>query len=98
MLPPRGRIESFDLAKRHYDFLNEFDTAHVSGHMGITKPEPRIFEMVETAAGLSGDALLFTDDRPDNIDSAAARGWRTHLFEGPDGWADRLVADGLLTE
>jgi 2-haloacid dehalogenase len=27
---------------------------------------------------------------------AEARGWQTHLFEGPDGWGARLRAEGLL--
>ncbi|GIT92702.1 hydrolase [Jannaschia pagri] len=91
-------IQSFDLAKQHFGFLNDFDTAFVSGHMGVIKPAARIYEMVEEATGLTGDALLFTDDRADNIAAASARGWQTHLFDGPEGWANRLVADGLLTE
>ena len=53
--------------------------------------------MVEEATGLAGDALIFTDDRADNIAAAEARGWRTHLFDGPRGWADRLVAEALLS-
>jgi 2-haloacid dehalogenase len=40
--------------------------------------------------------LLFADDRPENIAAAAARGWRTHLFDGWEGWALRLVDEGLL--
>ena len=32
------------------------------------------------------------------LDAADARGWKTHLFEHPKGWADRLVAEGLLTQ
>ncbi|MGB3554415.1 MAG: HAD-IA family hydrolase [Jannaschia sp.] len=91
-------VESFDLAAGHFDFLTEFDTAFVSGRMGVIKPDPRIFEMVEEATDLSGDAILFADDRPANVAAAAARGWGTHLFTTPDGWADRLVAEGLLTE
>jgi 2-haloacid dehalogenase len=47
---------------------------------------------------MAPDALLFTDDRAENIAAAAARGWQTHLFDGPQGWADRLIAEGLLTE
>ena len=57
-----------------------------------------IYAALEEGSGLSGDALLFTDDRIDNINAAKARGWQTHHFTGPDGWADRLVAAGLLTE
>lgn len=91
-------IGTFDLARTRYDFLDEFDRAYVSGHMAVTKPEPRIYEMVEADSGLPPEALLFADDRPENIAAAAARGWRTHLFDGPEGWARRLVAEGLLTE
>ena len=89
-------IGSYDYAATHYGFLRAFDRDFISGHMKVTKPSPRIYEMVEEASGLAGDALIFTDDRAENIAAADARGWRTHLFEGPQGWADRLVAEGLL--
>lgn len=90
-------IESYDYAATHYPFLREFDRDFISGHMKVTKPSARIYDMLEEASGLSADALIFTDDRADNIAAAKARGWRTHLFEGPQGWADRLVAEGLLS-
>ncbi|TFL18405.1 HAD family hydrolase [Jannaschia formosa] len=89
-------IETFALAQTEYDFLSEFDRAFVSGHLGVIKPAPEIFAAVETATGLAPGALLFADDRADNIAAAEARGWRGHLFDGPQGWADRLVAEGLL--
>ncbi|MCA3552575.1 MAG: HAD family phosphatase, partial [Rhodobacter sp.] len=41
-------------------------------------------------------ALLFTDDRADNIAAARARGWQVHLFDGPEGLARRLVAADIL--
>jgi len=92
-------VQTFDdIAAPHYPFLSEFDRAYVSGHMKTIKPEPRIYEMVEADCGIAPGALIFTDDRPDNIDMAASRGWQTHLFTGPQGWADRLVAAGLLTK
>lgn len=91
-------IESFDYAATQYPFLLEFDRPYISGHMGVIKPDPKIYQMVEDDCGVTPGALLFTDDRPDNIAAADARGWQTHLFTGPDGWADRLVATGLLTE
>jgi 2-haloacid dehalogenase len=53
--------------------------------------------MVEADCRLPPETLLFADDRADNIAAASARGWNTHLFDGPEGWADRLVAEGLLT-
>lgn len=90
-------IHSFAYALTQYDFLTEFDRSYVSGHMGVIKPDPEIYRMVEEDCGITPGALLFTDDRADNIAAATARGWQAHLFEGPGGWARRLVAAGLLT-
>jgi 2-haloacid dehalogenase len=91
-------IHSFAYAETQYDFLGEFDRRYVSGHMGVTKPDPEIYRLVEEDCGLPPDSLLFTDDRHDNISVAASRGWQVHLFEGPEGWARRLVAAGLLSK
>lgn len=90
-------IGSFDFALTHYPFLNEFDRKYISGHMGVTKPDPEIYRKVEADCGLPPESLLFVDDRADNIAAAQARGWQVHLFDGPAGWASRLVAEGLLT-
>ncbi|MDP1668900.1 HAD family hydrolase [Phaeovulum sp.] len=91
-------IGSFAYARTRYDFLDEFDRTWVSGHMGVIKPDPQIYALVEADCGLGPGALLFTDDRADNIAAAAARGWQVHQFLGPEGWAARLVAEGLLNE
>lgn len=91
-------IQTFAIAEPVYPFLSEFDRRYISGHMGVIKPETRIYQMVESDCGVSPEGLLFTDDRIDNLRAAEARGWQTHLFDGPQGWADRLVAEGLLTK
>lgn len=90
-------IGTWAIATPVYPFLTSFAKAYVSGHMGVIKPEPEIYAMVEAGEGLAPGALLFADDRVDNIRAAAARGWQTHLFTGPEGWAARLVAEGLLS-
>lgn len=89
--------DAFAYAQTQYEFLNEFDRAYVSGRMKCTKPSAAIYAMVEADCGLPPDRLLFADDRAENIDAAAARGWQTHLFTGPEAWAERLVQAGLLT-
>ncbi len=90
-------IGTWAIATPAYDFLNEFTHAYVSGHMGVAKPDPEIYAMVEADCGLPAKALLFTDDRAENIAAAQARGWQTHVFDGASGWADCLVSKGLLT-
>jgi 2-haloacid dehalogenase len=89
---------SFAEAVPKMDFLQDFDKRYVSGEMGVIKPDPRIYEMVEQDCGIAPDRLIFTDDRADNITAAARRFWRTHQFETWQGWARRLVAEGLLTD
>jgi len=90
-------IGSFALAEARYDFLGEFDRRYISGHMGLIKPDPRIYAMLEERCGLSAHALLFTDDRAENVAAARARGWHAHRFAGPEGWARVLVEHRLLT-
>lgn len=94
-------IGTFEIAQEAYPFLTEFDQAFVSGHLGIQKPDPAIYEVLERETGFSGADLLFADDRADNIAAAEARGWKTYHFPltpeaGAQGWAARLVAEGLL--
>lgn len=91
-------IETYALAATKYFFLRGFDRDFISGHMGVIKPDPQIYQMLEIESGLSESELLFTDDRVENIEAAAARGWQTHLFENSHGWADRLVSAGILTK
>lgn len=91
-------VQTFELAEREYPFLEEFDGRLISGDLGVIKPDPAIYELLEAGVETAPDQLLFTDDRPENIEAASARGWQTHLFDGPDGLAARLVAEGLLTQ
>ncbi|KUF10137.1 HAD family hydrolase [Pseudoponticoccus marisrubri] len=91
-------VGTFAVASAAYPFFAEFDRAFVSGHLEVMKPEPRIYEILEQETGLAPDRLIFTDDKEENVAMARARGWKTHLFTGPQGWADTLVAAGLLTE
>lgn len=89
--------DTYVYAQSQYDFFNEFDRAYVSARMGVTKPDPAIYAMLEEDCGVAPEALIFADDRPENIAAAMARGWKGHVFEGWQGWAQRLVTEGLLT-
>jgi 2-haloacid dehalogenase len=80
-----------------YPALAEVDHAFLSGPMACAKPDDEIYASVEAALGVAPGRLLFTDDRAENIAAAARRGWQTHLFDGPEGLAVRLVELGLLS-
>lgn len=89
-------IETFALAEEKYPFLREFDRRYISGHMSVIKPDPAIYQMLENDSGIAPDALLFADDREDNINAAKARGWHTHLFQSAQGWHDCVSEYGLI--
>lgn len=78
-----------------YPQLRDFDRRYISGRIGVTKPNPEIYQFVQDDCGLSGAQIFFTDDRAENLGPAAALGWRTHLFDGPAGLAAALNAQGL---
>ncbi|MBV0913328.1 HAD family hydrolase [Anianabacter salinae] len=91
-------VATLKMADAEYPFLTEFDRRFISGDLRLIKPDPAIYRAVEDATGLAPETLLFADDRPENIVAAEARGWNGHLFEAPEGWAARLVSEGLLTD
>lgn len=91
-------VQNFPQSEAQFPFLAEFDRRYISGEMGLIKPDPAIYAVVEDDCGLAPDTLLFVDDRIDNINTARARGWRAHHFEGAKGWSQTLVKSGLLTQ
>lgn len=88
-------IETLAVADVAYPFLAEFDRRIVSGELGVCKPDAEIYEAIE-AQGVPAEHLLYTDDLAVNVEAAAARGWRTHRFDGVDGWEACLVREGVL--
>ncbi|GAA6181563.1 HAD-IA family hydrolase [Shimia sp. NS0008-38b] len=90
--------DNFPRSQAVYPFLNRFDREYVSGRIKLIKPDPAIYAHIETDSGIAPERMLFADDRAENIAAAAARGWNTHHFTEPQAWADRLVAEGLLTQ
>jgi len=75
----------FAIARRMYDFLNEFDEAVISGHVGAVKPDPRIFEILFERVGRRPEELVFVDDQIKNIEAARALGMASiHFQSGVD--------------
>ncbi len=68
----------------------------VSGAEKVAKPDPAIYAIAEARTGRRGGELFFTDDNPDNIATARARGWHAHLFTDATSLEAQLLAAGLL--
>ena len=87
-----------ELAVRHiqsaFPFFGGFDAYIYSHEVGAMKPDARIYEAVEAVTRRRRDAILYVDDRPENIAAGAARGWRTRDRRTPArrGWGSDCSA------
>ncbi len=64
----------FALAEARYDFLREFDTRVISGHVGVVKPDQRIYEILFERVERPRHELLFIDDSAPNVRASEAAG------------------------
>jgi FMN phosphatase YigB (HAD superfamily) len=69
--------------RRTYPFFGGFTGYIYSYEARSMKPASGIYDALERLTGLGGADLLYIDDRPENIDAGAARGWRTILHTAP---------------
>ena len=86
----------FATARNMFDFLGEFDHAVISGHVGVVKPDPRIFEALFEQIGRRPEELLFVDDQLKNIEAARAVGMPSIHFKPGVDLESELVARGAL--
>lgn len=85
----------FEIAQAAYPFLSDVDFPFLSGPLKMAKPDPSIYAYVERATGVAPEAMLFVDDRGENIAAARERGWQVHHFQGAAGWLETLATHGL---
>ncbi|MEI7918501.1 MAG: HAD-IA family hydrolase [Candidatus Saccharibacteria bacterium] len=64
--------------------MNLFDTVILSSDIGITKPDPKIFELMAEKLGVNNDECIMIDDTPVNIASAINTGMQGIIFDSID--------------
>jgi HAD superfamily hydrolase (TIGR01509 family) len=69
--------------RRTYPFFDRFDGYILSYEHRAMKPDPKLYSVVERVTGHSGPALLYLDDRPENVETANARGWHGIVHTSP---------------
>jgi FMN phosphatase YigB (HAD superfamily) len=81
--------------KRTFRFYDNFDGYILSYQQHVMKPDARIYEALERLAGKRGEAIVYLDDRPENVAAGAARGWHAILHESPEKSCEALRQLGL---
>ena len=60
------------------------------------KPNLAIYHHAQTAAGVDPAAILFLDDRADNVDAALACGWQAYIFTDASAARELLRYRGVI--
>jgi HAD superfamily hydrolase (TIGR01509 family) len=63
-----------------FDWFELFDGAVISGDEKIVKPDPAIYRILVDRYGVDPGSTAFVDDRPENVEAAAALGFDAILF------------------
>ena len=80
---------------RHFG-LTDFVAAFVSScTVGVSKPEPQIYEMALAIAQAKADRCAFVDDRPENLAPAKTLGMQTIRFTDAPALEKALSALGV---
>ena len=67
------------------NYRSLFDTEFYSCFVGAAKPKIRFFENVVAQLGCGASAVLFLDDRAENVEAAKQAGLNAAVFFGADG-------------
>jgi FMN phosphatase YigB (HAD superfamily) len=81
--------------RRRFPFYCRFDGYVLSYEHGAMKPDARIYEVIERQTGRKGSAIMYLDDRAENVAAGAARGWRAVIHETPEKTRRALAEAGL---
>lgn len=82
--------------RRAFPFFAHFDGYILSYEVRAMKPDAKIYEALEAMSGKRGAEILYLDDRPENVEAGAARGWQVILQTDPTKSRAAIEEMGLL--
>src|SRR5215472_2013489 len=84
--------------RRNFPFFANFDGYILSYEHGAMRPGAKLYEVVERTSRSRGGEILYLDDRPENVEAGAARGWQVILEEDPNKTHAAITALGVLNQ
>jgi 2-haloacid dehalogenase len=90
--------ETYPLALKRFEFLTWFRGILVSGEVGATKPDPRIYALMLARFAIDPQRAVYIDDNAANAEAARRFGIHGIHFTTPDALREELVRLALLCE
>lgn len=78
-----------------YPVMNLFERRFFSQELGLSKPDHAIYERTEMLLQVPAGAILFFDDKEENIEAARQCGWNAYAYTGPQSLLRALDIHGL---
>ncbi len=82
--------------KDHYSLWSLFDDLIISAEVHLIKPDPAIFHLLIQRLDVNADDIVFIDDRPENVESAASTGINTIQFVNTRQCSSELKTFGVF--
>lgn len=80
--------DSLEFIRKHYQWLELFDTLIFSYELGINKPDKRIYQACLRKLPITPNECLFVDDSVDNINAAVQIGMNAIQFSSYQKFKD----------
>jgi 2-haloacid dehalogenase len=90
--------ETYPLALKRFEFLTWFRGILVSGEVGATKPDPRIYALMLARFAIDPQRAVYIDDSAANAEAARRFGILGIHFTTPEALREELVRLALLCE
>lgn len=74
------------------------DGSFFSCHVGLKKPDPRYFRLIQSSIGVAPHEILFLDDHESNVAAARELGWQAVHFRAGDSLDDIAAEFDLFPE
>jgi len=82
--------------RHNFPFFSNFDGYILSYEVGAMKPKAKIYEALEAMTGRRDADIFYIDDRLENVEAGAARGWQISLHESAE--KTRAALENYLSE
>ncbi len=89
-------VEPVEFLYQRYPWMEAFEHVVISGRLGVSKPDRRIYEHLLEVIERAPHSCLFIDDRLENVVGARALGIDAIRFEDAGRLAHALAARGIL--
>lgn len=87
--------ETFPIVNAKYEFLDWFEPLILSGHVGLVKPDPQIFNLLLCSVDRDPTDCIYIDDMEPNIKAASEIGLSTILYSGSEPLRQELISLGI---